>query len=212
MALVRLWMFTARPVGNPTLNPSNKAYAEGGTYDTSVLNSETGNCSDARQWERFQDMMEYANSHGESLQKVNTAEEAYALCSAQKVIAPKPTGTTTTTSGDVAGCLSGICGPTNQPSPAGTGSGGGTTGGGTPQQNLPIGSPSPGSGQLPGMGYNPSPGSGNLPGLPAPQILPAPTEIKPMPTSEFDYVGFLKGPMGILMIVLIIIVALIGRK
>jgi len=69
--LVRLWLFTARS-GN---------YPEGGTYDTSVLNDETGNCSDSHQEISFENLMNYANSRGESLQRVSSAQEAFNLCS-----------------------------------------------------------------------------------------------------------------------------------
>jgi hypothetical protein len=72
---VRLWFFTERP-GD---------YPEGGTYDTSVFDDETGNCSDARQFVMFQDMMEYSNAMGEALQEVSTPEEAYAICSENRI-------------------------------------------------------------------------------------------------------------------------------
>jgi len=69
--LVRLWLFTARG-GN---------YPEGGTYDTSVLNDQTGNCSDPQQFDRFQNLLQYSIARGEFLQKVSSATEAYTLCS-----------------------------------------------------------------------------------------------------------------------------------
>jgi len=73
--LVRLWYYTARP-GD---------YPEGGTYDTAVFDDDTGNCSDARQFVTFQDMMESANAAGESLQEVSAPEEAYSICSGNRI-------------------------------------------------------------------------------------------------------------------------------
>lgn len=73
--LIRLWLFTERP-GN---------YPEGGTYDTSVLDSETGNCSDPHQEIYFQNLLEYANARGEELQEVESADEAYSLCSRNRI-------------------------------------------------------------------------------------------------------------------------------
>jgi hypothetical protein len=72
MYLVRLWLFTDR-VG--------EFYPEDGTYDTSVVDIDTGNCSDPQQFDRFEMLLDYANSRGEELQQVATAEEAYAICS-----------------------------------------------------------------------------------------------------------------------------------
>lgn len=79
--LSRLWLFTAR-VGN---------YPEGGTYDTSVLNSDIGDCSDAQQFDRFQVMLAYASQRGEKLQQVASAQEAYAMCSRARATAPTKT-------------------------------------------------------------------------------------------------------------------------
>lgn len=73
--LVRLVFFTERP-GD---------YPEGGTYDTSVFDDYTGNCSDPRQFVTFQDLMEHANAAGESLQEVSSPEEAYGLCSGNRI-------------------------------------------------------------------------------------------------------------------------------
>lgn len=68
---IRLWLFTARQ-GN---------YPEGGSYDTSVLDSQTGDCSDPRQFTQFQLLLQWANNNGERLQQVFSAQEAYTLCS-----------------------------------------------------------------------------------------------------------------------------------
>jgi len=78
--LVRMWLFTERFGG----------YPEGGTYDTSVFDTESGNCSDPRQFTEFQRLLEYANASGEELQEVFSAEEAYTLCSRLR-INPLPT-------------------------------------------------------------------------------------------------------------------------
>jgi len=71
---VRLWLFTWR--GN--------SYPEGGTYDTSVINDQTGDCSDPQQFDRFQNMLQYANDRGEHLMEVGSPEEAYAYCSGNR--------------------------------------------------------------------------------------------------------------------------------
>lgn len=75
MYLVRLWVFTER-IG--------EFYPEGGTYDTSVIDVDTGNCGDPQQFDRFQAMMEYSGARGEELQEVESPEEAYTLCSRQR--------------------------------------------------------------------------------------------------------------------------------
>lgn len=89
---IRLWLFTARPLGNRQLNPGNLSYPEGGTYDTSVLNDATGDCSDPAQFDRFQSLLAYANARGEKLQQVTSAQEAYSMCSRARVAA-QPTQT-----------------------------------------------------------------------------------------------------------------------
>lgn len=77
--LIRLWLFTSR-VG---------PYPEGGTYDTSVLDTLSGDCYDPEQFDRFQNLLQYATSRGERLQKVTSAQEAYAMCSrARMAIVP----------------------------------------------------------------------------------------------------------------------------
>lgn len=76
MNLVRLWLFSER----------DGYYPEGGTYDTSVIDVDTGNCDDPQQFDRFEMMLDYANWRGEELQQVATAEEAYALCSRQRIM------------------------------------------------------------------------------------------------------------------------------
>jgi hypothetical protein len=74
--LVRLWLFT----------PRSGYYPEGGTYDTSVIDVDTGNCGDPEQFVTFQDLLQYANDRGEELQQVSSADEAYALCSRQRIM------------------------------------------------------------------------------------------------------------------------------
>lgn len=74
MSLIRMWLFTPR-----------EGYAEGGTYDTSVMDSDTGNCSNPAQFEWFEEMLNYSIDHGEELQQVENAEEAYAMCSRQRL-------------------------------------------------------------------------------------------------------------------------------
>jgi len=84
--LVRLWLFTPRPLNSgPNINPENIDYPEGGTYDTSVLDTEAEQCSDPRQFLTFQQMLGYATPRGEVLQKVGSAQEAFALCSPQRL-------------------------------------------------------------------------------------------------------------------------------
>src|SRR5262245_27656424 len=73
--LVRLWLFTPRSGG----------YPEGGTYDTSVIDTDTGNCADPQQFDRFQMLLAWAIDRGESLQQFATADEAYAICSQQRI-------------------------------------------------------------------------------------------------------------------------------
>lgn len=74
MYLVRLWLFTER----------DGPYSEGGTYDTSVVDMDTGNCSDSQQFDRFEALLDYANARGEELQEVESADEAYTICSRQR--------------------------------------------------------------------------------------------------------------------------------
>jgi len=76
MYLVRLWLYTPR---------EGPYYPEGGTYDTSVVDVDTGNCSDPQQFDRFEMLLDYANSRGEELQQVSTADEAYAICSRNRI-------------------------------------------------------------------------------------------------------------------------------
>lgn len=73
--LVRMWLFTER---------EGSYYPEGGTYDTSVLDMDTGNCSEPQQFDRFEMLLDYANDRGEELQEVSSADEAYTLCSRQR--------------------------------------------------------------------------------------------------------------------------------
>lgn len=73
--LIRLWYFTER-FGD---------YPEGGTYDTAVFDDETGNCSGSRQFVEFEEMLNSANDAGEVLQEVSTPEEAYAICSGNRI-------------------------------------------------------------------------------------------------------------------------------
>ena len=84
MALLRLWLFTARQGG----------YPEGGTYDTSVLDTVRGTCEDSHQEIRFEDLMNYANARGEQLREVATAQEAFSLCSQAKIPIVPPPATT----------------------------------------------------------------------------------------------------------------------
>lgn len=78
MYLVRLWLFTERD------SVDGPIYPEGGTYDTSVIDMDTGNCSDPQQFDRFEMLLDYANARGEELQQVESADEAYAICSRQR--------------------------------------------------------------------------------------------------------------------------------
>lgn len=79
--LVRLWLFTERVGG----------YPEGGTYDTSVFDDESGNCSDPQQFIKFQDMLEASNARGEVLMEVSSSEEAYTICSQNRINASPTT-------------------------------------------------------------------------------------------------------------------------
>lgn len=83
---IRLWQFSPRPLNTQTGQP----YPEGGTYDTIMLDEESGNCSDAHQEIQFERLIGYAASRGETLQE-STLDEARSLCSrarTQAVSAP----------------------------------------------------------------------------------------------------------------------------
>src|SRR5262245_58544186 len=71
--MIRLWLYTER--AGP--------YPEGGTYDTSVMD-DSSNCSDPQQFDQFEMLLDYANSRGEELQQVGSADEAYTICSRQR--------------------------------------------------------------------------------------------------------------------------------
>lgn len=121
MSRVRLWLFTER-FGD---------YPEGGTYDTSVIDTDSGNCSDPQQFIKFQDLLESSIDYGEELQQVGSAEEAYALCSRARIVGP------TTCGGGYSPNESTFGGAISRPTPSSCGI---PTGGGmrnTPMQNCP---------------------------------------------------------------------------
>lgn len=124
---VRLWLFTTR-AGD---------YPEGGTYDTSVFDSDAGSCSDPHQEVKFQDLLAYANGRGEVLQQVSSAEEAYAFCSPKTVAPPGVVPALTPSNAPQAGSTADIINA-GWPRPT--------------QQLTPTGAPTPSVVYLPGGG------------------------------------------------------------
>lgn len=218
MARIRLYLYNSHDGGATYV------------YDTGVFDSSAppgAGClnPDAQQFASIQDLLAYANSHGETVQQVNSVQEVNAICSGQVV---QPTSQQ--------GCTAGICGPQ---APGGGGGSGGiptTTSGGPGPGNQPPtttsvvpsgggapvipggpspyggSSPSPFGGQLPGMGgVSPSPtGGGGIPqgvgasGAPRPASTPAPM--------GFDFGQFLRGPMGILTLILVVGFLVLTRR
>ena len=227
MALIRLWQFTPRS-SNPV---DGSIYPEAGTYDTIVLDEASGNCSDSHQEIHFESLLNYAAGRGEVLQQ-STLDNARILCSRARITGAAPTATAvgssptpapatsfgtagqTTTPGQ-AGCSGGLCGPTGGTSPVTAAQVPGQTGGGAPSLSS---SSSPSGGSL--SGGQRSPTSGSLASL-APTsgagtsgttVGTAGSPTASMVSNGFDVVAFLKGPLGMLLIVLLVIMLILTRK
>lgn len=191
-------------------------------YDTGVFDSSAppgAGClnPDAQQFASLQDLLAYANSHGETVQQVNSVQEVNAICSGQMAQPSQPSG-----------CMGGICGPTIP------GGGGTTTTGGPGPANQPPtttsvvpsggGAPVIPGGPSPYGGQSPSPFGGNLPGmggLPAPSPTGMPTggvgTASPKPgttvaAAGFSFGQFLRGPMGVLTLVLVVAFLVLTRR
>ncbi len=218
MARIRLYLYNSHDGGATYV------------YDTGVFDSSAPlgqGClnPDAQQFASIQDLLAYANSHAESVQQVNSVQEVNAICSGQIV---QPT--------TQQGCMGGICGPQIPGGGSGTGivptttSGGPgpgnqppittsvvPTGGGVPVipgTPSPYGgsSPSPFGGQLPGFGgvASQTP-TGNVPGAQGVGASGAP-RVGSSPAMGFDFMQFLRGPMGVLTLVLVVGFLLLSRK
>lgn len=228
MAGVRAYIFS--PPGSPSCPPD----AVNGCYNTGHIdtNAPAGQAClnpDPQQFGSLQDLIAYANSHGEALRQFNSVAEVNAVCGASSV-SVAPSGSPSTTG--VGACGMGPCGPT-APAPAGTATtttagGGGGGGGGTtapvvtssPSGQTTVqsgGSPSPSptsgsfSGGASGFGTNTSAkGTGaSVTTAGAGTSTPSGTAVS---VTGFDILAFIKSPLGILLIVLLLIVLMLTRK
>jgi hypothetical protein len=218
MARIRLYLYNSHDGGATYV------------YDTGVFDSSAppgAGClnPDAQQFASIQDLLAYANSHAETVQQVNSVQEVNAICSGQVA---QPT--------TQQGCMGGICGPQLPGGGTGTGQVPTTTTGGAGPGNTPPtttsivptggaypvipgtaspyggGSPSPFGGQLPGFGgAQPTP-TGAAPGAQGVGASGAPRPTSTAPAAGFDFSQFLRGPMGVLSLILVVGFLLLSRK
>jgi hypothetical protein len=217
MAKIRLYIYSSHDGGATFV------------YDTGVFDSSAppgAGClnPDARQFANLQDLLSYAAGRGETVQQVNSVQEVNAICSGGS-----PSGSVVQSPSATSGlgtCSAGICGPTSPTTVVPTGSPGPTgvstvtQGGSTP---IYVGPANPIS-QPAGTGSSPNPFTGGLPGqnilgtanpASAPNPLAGGTSSGTTTAAAgggFDLLAFLKGPYGILAIVLLLIVLLLAGK
>lgn len=184
---------------------------------------------DPQTFTTLQSLIEYAAAHGETLRQFNSVAEVNAICAGSGPLAG-PQNLPPTNQVPISGCVAGVCGPsatTSQPPPTGipsqitgapTGGQVAATGGANiiaPPSTLTSGtgggSPSPFSGNLPGMG---GPAAG-LPGGPAPggvqTNIAVPSTTPSTSVAGFSLPSFLTGPMGFLALGLLVLILLLGQ-
>lgn len=230
MAGVRAYIFS--PPGSPSCPPD----AVNGCYNTGHIDTDAPagqSClnPDPQQFGSLQDLIAYANSHGESLRQFNSVAEINAVCGASPVqVAPAGSPS----SSGVSACGMGLCGPTSTATVGGGGTPSATTaapGGGASPSNpyTPVVTSSP-SGQTTvqaGGQASTSPFSGSFSGGSSgfgvataakgtgASVTTAATATKAatgVTVSGFDIVAFIKSPLGILLIVLLLVILMLTRK